>query len=225
MRLVEVADGILVATSRRDSTTTTVVVGPGGRALLVDPAWEVDELESLADDLDTLGLTVEAGFSTHAHFDHLLWHPRFGDVPRWASPETVRRSTSPEGRAALLAELGPWPAELVPLVARVQELAAPAVPWPGPRVELVVHDAHVPGHTALWLPTRRVLLAGDMLSDVEPPLPEDGPDPLAAYAEGLDALEPFAAAAALLVPGHGSPTAEPLARLAADRRALAALAR
>jgi hypothetical protein len=29
---------------------------------------------------------VVAGFSTHPHWDHLLWHPRLGDVPRYATP-------------------------------------------------------------------------------------------------------------------------------------------
>ena len=34
---------------------------------------------------DRLGIPVVAGFSTHPHWDHLLWHPRFGDVPRYAT--------------------------------------------------------------------------------------------------------------------------------------------
>ena len=62
----------------------------------------------------------------------------------------------------------------------------------------------------------RVLIAGDMLSDVELPLLEEtGP---AEYAAGLDALRPYAAAAAVVVPGHGHPGtgAEPARRWRAD---------
>jgi glyoxylase-like metal-dependent hydrolase (beta-lactamase superfamily II) len=89
----------------------------------------------------------------------------------------------------------------------------------GFEIELVVHDGHARGHTALWLPRRRVLIAGDMLSDVELPLPFD-PDDVPAYLTGLDALAPYAARADLVVPGHGHVGADALARLNADRRYL-----
>jgi glyoxylase-like metal-dependent hydrolase (beta-lactamase superfamily II) len=187
--------------------------------LLVDPAWEVDELEGLADDLDALGLRVVAGFSTHAHFDHLLWHPRFGDVPRWATTTTARLAVA--DRSALLDELGPWPDELVPLVGAVTPVAAGPLPWPGQETVVVEHGAHVAGAAGLWLTGPRILLAGDMLSDVEPPLPAEDDPSGTAYRRGLDVLAPFVARAALLVPGHGRPAREPAARLAADRRALA----
>jgi hydroxyacylglutathione hydrolase len=223
-RLVEVSRGVLVATSRRDTTTSTVVrASPASnRVLLVDPAWEPDELDALADDLDARRLEVVAGFSTHAHFDHVLWHSRFGDVPRWASVATVRATK--ETRDELLAELGPWPEALVPLVGAVSEMTGCVLPWDGQEVVLVEHDGHVPGHTAVWLPGPRILLAGDMLSDVEPPLPGVGDDDFALYSAGLDALEPFVERALLLIPGHGHPTQDAQGRLATDRRAVEALA-
>ena len=218
--LIEVADGVLVATSRRYATTSTVVV-TGDRAVLVDPAWDPDELAGLADAVRARGLTVGAGLSTHAHHDHLLWHPDFGDVPRWGSRQTVRLAT--EHRAELLAALGPdWPPEL----AEVFGLLSLAEPEPFANsddpIMLVVHDGHAPGHSALWLPARAVLLAGDMLSDEELPLPHD-PDDLGAYLAGLEVLAPYVARAEVLVPGHGSPTREPASRLAADRGYLDAL--
>jgi glyoxylase-like metal-dependent hydrolase (beta-lactamase superfamily II) len=58
-----------------------VVRGEDG-LILVDPGIDGSELHQLADDLDGLGIPVVAGFSTHPHWDHLLWHARFGDVPR-----------------------------------------------------------------------------------------------------------------------------------------------
>jgi len=218
--LLEVAGGVLVATSRRYATTSTVVVSDD-RAVLVDPAWEPDELAALADAVQARGLTIAAGLSTHAHHDHLLWHPRFGDVPRFASRRTVELAG--EQRAELLAALGPdWPPEL----AEVFGLLSVAEPDPFGTAEdpivLVVHDGHAPGHSALWLPARRVLLAGDMLSDLELPLPHD-PDDLASYLAGLELLAPYVAQATVLVPGHGSPTDDPATRLAADRNYLTAL--
>ncbi len=218
MTAVEVAPGVLVTTSAIDTTTSTVVVVDGEHALLVDPAWRPSELARLADLLDDRGLTVTAGFSTHAHHDHLLWHPRFGAAPRWASPRTAALAASE--RATLLDQMGPgWPPELLALLGAVEAVDGDRLPAPWDAVEIVVHDGHAPGHTAVRLADRGVLLAGDMLSDVELPLPE-GPDDLPAYLAGLDALAPWVARAEVLVPGHGHPTHDPLARLDADRRYL-----
>lgn len=217
MSAVEIADGVLVATSAIDVTTSTIVVRDG-EALLVDPAWRPSELDALADLLADRGWPVTAGFSTHAHHDHLLWHPRFGEVSRWASTRTAELAVSE--RAGLLEHMGPeWPADLLDVFAQVDALDGGRLPEPWDEAELVVHDGHAPGHTALWLPERGVLLAGDMLSDVELPLPF-WPDDLPSYRAGLDALAPFVARAAVLVPGHGHPTTDPMARLDADRRYL-----
>ena len=56
--------------------------------LLVDPGIDGSDLNQLADDLDRLGLPVVAGFSTHPCWDHLLWHHRFGDAPRYVDPRS-----------------------------------------------------------------------------------------------------------------------------------------
>ncbi|MFB7892852.1 MBL fold metallo-hydrolase [Microbacterium sp. NPDC056044] len=219
--MIEVADGVLVATSRVMSTTSTVLHG-GGEALLIDPAWLPDELDALADALDARGLRVIGGFATHAHHDHLLWHPRFGTAPRWASPATA--TLARDERAALVAALGAdFPTALVDLMGRVEgtDAALPRASTPaGFAPELVVHDGHAPGHTALWLPEQRVLIAGDMLSDVELPLPFD-PDDLPAYLAALDLLEPYVECAAIVIPGHGLPGSNAVSRLDADRRYLA----
>lgn len=219
-QLTEVADDVWVATSRRDATTSTVVVG-AGRALLVDPAWEPDEITGLAAELAARGLQVESGFSTHAHHDHLLWHPDLGPAPHWASPRSC--ALAEEHHGDLLAMLGewPWPESF----GRISPLDGDHIPSPfgshGPEeaVEVVTHDGHAPGHSALWLPARNVLIAGDMLSDIELPLPF-WPDDLPAYLAGLDTLAPYVAQADVLIPGHGTPTDDPVARLSADRRYL-----
>lgn len=250
MTFTVVAEGVLVRTSRRMSTTTTLALASGTGGLLVDPAWDPDELEGIADDLDALGVRVTAGFSTHAHHDHLLWHPRYGaGTPRWASPATAAVAVGQ--REALFQELvddtpGPYDDAVRSLFGQVTALPddggepartrdpGPAsatatgtarIPDPGdtlPRHEVVIHDAHAPGHCALWLPDAGVLVAGDMLSDVEIPLPFD-PDDVGAYLAGLDRLAPYVHAASVLVPGHGTPSYTPVARWDADRRYLDAV--
>ncbi|HBH5716459.1 TPA: MBL fold metallo-hydrolase, partial [Enterococcus faecium] len=87
--LVDVAPGVLVHTSRNESLNS-VVLASISEAMLIDPGWEVDELDDIADQLDERGLNVLSGFATHAHHDHVLWHPAFGDAPRLASEATVR---------------------------------------------------------------------------------------------------------------------------------------
>ena len=46
---------------------------------------------------------------------------------------------------------------------------------------------------------------------------------LAAYDTGLELLRPFVEQAAVLVPGHGHPTSDPMGRWTADRRYLDAV--
>ncbi len=219
-----VDDGVTigVATSRREQTTSTVVIS-GGAALLVDPAWDPDELAWIADDLGAAGIVITAGFATHAHHDHLLWHPGFGTAPRWASPATSQQAVA--HRAELVEALGPtWPDELAGLVGQVAAADGRYLPWSGTAVEMITHDAHAAGHTGLWIPAAATLIAGDMLSDVELPLLEESSP--TGYAEGLQALHPFVDQAHVVIPGHGNPavgnrTARD--RWVADNRYLTAL--
>ncbi|QDW63048.1 MBL fold metallo-hydrolase [Oerskovia sp. KBS0722] len=88
--LHEIADGVHVATAEIWTSLTTVVVAPDGRALVVDPGITVAEVESLAAAIAHHGWRVTAGFSTHPHWDHVLWSRSLGDVPRWACPTAVR---------------------------------------------------------------------------------------------------------------------------------------
>jgi glyoxylase-like metal-dependent hydrolase (beta-lactamase superfamily II) len=214
-RLHEVATGLLVATSRTDSLNSVVVVGQDGSALLVDPGWQQDELDALSAELSARSLTPVAGFATHAHHDHVLWHPGFGDVPRWASPDSVRIAGS--RREEILEALGPgYRPEVLGLVGRLSVLPGLDIPWVGPQTDVILHDAHIVGHSAVWIAELGVLIAGDMLSDLELPLPDDSPSALGTYRAGLEALAPYASIARFVIPGHGSITSEGSARVAAD---------
>ena len=221
----EVAPGVFVATSRKMLTTSTMLVGQRD-ALLVDPAWLPDELDAIAASIHERKLNVVGGFATHAHYDHLLWHPGFGEGPRWASAKTAERADTE--RPALVKQLGAgFPGQLVDLMGRVRavdgRIPAESVP-DGFDVELIFHDGHAPGHTALWLPRQRVLIAGDMLSDVELPLPYH-PDNLPLYIDALDRLSPIIEQAKVVIPGHGNVGYNPRARLDADRRYIDELSR
>jgi glyoxylase-like metal-dependent hydrolase (beta-lactamase superfamily II) len=221
--LTEVADGVWVRQSAWVSSNATVVRGDDG-VILIDPGIDGDDLNQLADDLDGLGVRVVAGFSTHLHWDHLLWHARFGDVPRYAMPASADAAQSVRERGqAMAAESAPGiPLELIALVT---PLPADGGPVPG---EIIEHEAHALGHAAVLLADRGVLIAGDMLSDVLiPMLDPRRPGQVAAYATALDRLGDAAGSVDVLIPGHGAVARGPevAARFAADRAYIDALRR
>lgn len=212
---VEVAPGVHVMTSRRYATTSTAVI-TDGQALVVDPCWDVDELAGVSAFISAAGARCAAGLATHLHYDHVLWHPDLGDVPRWSSAWAAAQWQS--ARSALVQPLiGDIPDDLVALAGNVTELPPDGLPWSGREIALHAHDAHARGHLAVEIVDGHVLLAGDMLSDIELPYPDaDEPD-LASYLDGLDRLTEVVRRSRVLVPGHGTPTYTPMERLDADR--------
>ena len=221
--LTQVADGVWVRQSEWVWTNAVVVRGEAG-LILVDPGIDGSELDQLADDLGRLGIPVVAGFSTHPHWDHLLWHPRFGDVPRYATHAGAHAACEGRERAqAMAAESASGiPLDLIGLVTPLPEDGGPV---PG---EIIEHQAHAIGHAAILLADSGVLVAGDMLSDVLIPLFDPrGLDQVGAYETALDRLGEAARHVDVVVPGHGAVAKGPevAARLAADRAYIDALRR
>jgi len=95
--LNQVADGVWVRQSAWVWSNAIAVRGEGG-FILVDPGIDGADQNQPADDLGRLGLAVVAGFSTHPHWDHLLWHPRFGDAPRYATPPAPTQVAGRDGQ-------------------------------------------------------------------------------------------------------------------------------
>jgi hydroxyacylglutathione hydrolase len=224
--LIQLAPGVLVATAELYTTTSTVVAGDRGTCLVVDPAVSVAEVTGLAAELAGRGLRPQAGWSTHPHWDHVLWCAQLGDVPRYATPRAA--ATAQAERAGLIEGVtGSAPGHDLELAGRLTALAQDRIPWDGPAAVVVEHDAHEIGHGAVFLPDTGVLLAGDMLSDIEIPLLCTGDaDPIGGYRAGLDKLAGLGGVR-VVVPGHGRPGdgAEFRRRVAADMRYLDGLAR
>jgi len=218
-RFIELVPGVLVATSRNYATTTTALLDGAGGAVVVDPAWDPDELAAISSDLASLGAQCVAGLATHEHYDHVMWHPDLGEVPRWSSSTTVRRLA--DARDDVLAPLTAFlPADLIAVAGRLQALDSARLPWAGPEATCIVHDAHAPGHLAILVERTGVLIAGDMLSDVELPMPASEDTTLERYLIGLDKLRDASARAIWVIPGHGTPSGDPRARFDADLRYL-----
>ena len=211
--LRQVAEGVLIHQSEFCQSNAVVVHGWAG-VLLIDPGVLGHEMACLANDLSDSGQTVVAGFSTHPHWDHLLWHARLGAAPRYGTArgaDVVRVLLSDAGWKARIAQwIPPDIAEQVPLDLLGLITGLPAetarIPWDGPQVRIVEHQAHAPGHAALLIEERGVLVAGDMLSDVLIPMLDlnDTADPIEDYLAALRLLDGAADDVDVLVPGHGS---------------------
>jgi glyoxylase-like metal-dependent hydrolase (beta-lactamase superfamily II) len=225
---------VTVRRSRFWATNTTVVAAPSG-CLLVDPGVYADELRATA---ATLTGPVLAVVHTHAHWDHILWASELDRPGRPAGPfvtagtrkrldrdlPALRRLLvdAAAGREEGVEATEPWDPALIGLGLASADGAA--VPWPGPEAVLLETGGHLTGHGSLHLPDLEVLLAGDLLSDVDVPFPDGEDADLQGYRSALDRLVALPRVMTL-VPGHGSSTdrAGLLRRADADRRYLDAL--
>lgn len=219
-RLVELARGVYVRTALRARTNTTVVDLGGGDCLLVDPAMEPHDLLEIAELLDGLSLRVRAGWSTHPHWDHVLWSSRFGAAtPRYATAANAALCATERQELAAYLERE-CPGHETELCGVLTPLGSDGSPL-GTGCEVLEHRGHAPGHGALFLEEAGVLLAGDMVSDIEiPTLDLDQVDPLGDYDEALDLFRELSGRVAAFVPGHGAPgdQGELLRRIDLDRR-------
>jgi glyoxylase-like metal-dependent hydrolase (beta-lactamase superfamily II) len=233
--LNQVSEGVLVHQSELLQNNTVVVQGTAG-VLLTDPGITGDEMACLANDLRELGQPVVAGFATHPDWDHVLWHAELGDAPRYGTARCaaylrdLRADANWEARIAegLPPEIAEeTPLDLFGLITGVPAEAA-QIPWDGPSVRILEHQGHAPGHAALWIEERGVLVAGDMLSDVFIPMLGDlnhTNDPIEDYLAALRLFEGVADDVDVLIPGHGSVARadEVRARIELDRAYVHAL--
>jgi glyoxylase-like metal-dependent hydrolase (beta-lactamase superfamily II) len=211
--LRQVAEGVLIHESEFMQSNAVVVQGRAG-VLLIDAGITGSEMVAIADDLRELGQPVAAGFSTHPHWDHVLWHAKLGEAPRFGTARCaadIRAFLSnPNWKDDVAEELpsevaGDVPLDLLGLITGLPAETT-QVPWDGPQVQIIEHQAHASGHAALLIEERRVLVAGDMLSDVLIPMLNlnDPADPIEDYLAALRLLEGVAADVDVVIPGHGS---------------------
>jgi glyoxylase-like metal-dependent hydrolase (beta-lactamase superfamily II) len=232
--LKPIADGVWVHESEFLQSNAVVVQGKAG-VLLIDPGITSDEMAALAEDIQKLGQVVAAGFSTHPHWDHLLWHAAFGEAPRYGTA----RNTVEIGNFLANAD---WKVQVVPMLpADIADtipmddlfgqiiglaIGTTELTWDGPKVRIIEHQGHAAGSAALLIEERGVLVAGDMLSDILIPFLElDAEDPTTDYLAALDILEGLANDVKIFVPGHGSvgDANEMRARIKQDRAYVQAL--
>jgi glyoxylase-like metal-dependent hydrolase (beta-lactamase superfamily II) len=211
--LKQVTDRVWVSASEFLQSNAVAVQGTVG-ILLIDPGITSDEMIALAKDIQELGQAVVAGYSTHPHWDHLLWRAEFGEVPRYG---TARGFTEIEGflvnadwKTQIIPMLPPDIVDQIPineLFGKITGLPAGTtrVPWDGPKVRIIEHQGHAAGSAALFVEDHGVLIAGDMLSDILIPFLElEAAEPITDYLSALDILEALTDYVTIFIPGHGS---------------------
>ena len=224
----DLGGGVRVRQSRAFMMNSCLLLDPE-HSIVIDPGVLETELDDLARMERAAAPAATSLFLTHAHWDHVLggpwWpgaetiaHDRFAgelkaDEARVLSE--VRRIATEQGEA--------WSRGFTALKPRVAISGLHYTtrgPW-----HMVFRDA--PGHCdsqlSLHLPDRSILIAADMLSDVEIPILNRPP---AVYRKTLEPLLQLAENGAVetLIPGHGSIAHGRDAALARIREDLAYLA-
>jgi hydroxyacylglutathione hydrolase len=200
--------------------TASTILCSGGSCLVADPAFFPRELQALADGVPR-GAAVEALAFTHSHWDHVVGHGMFPDIPVYASSVLVQ-AVAEHGEPALTAMAkaktfdGQWYVE-----------RPWGYEWPGELRglddegwfnvgDLDVQALMLPGHAAdcMGLKAENHLLVGDYLSPCEIPFVENPVDYRRTLRRLLLVID---AAIDVVVPGHGPVlSAEEARRIAAE---------
>ena len=204
----DLGGGLLVRQSRLFQMNSVLLLDRR-HSVVVDPGVLPSEMDDLARAVRESGAKTVTLVLTHAHWDHVLGRPWFPTARTLAHDRfeaELRRDLE-----HVRGESVKYAAEHGEKYAQVFEPFAPDEAVSGLRFmkldpwRLVLRDAagHSSSQISLHLPERRVLIAADMLSDLEIP-GLDGP--CATYLATLKTLEPVFEAGAVetLIPGHGS---------------------
>jgi glyoxylase-like metal-dependent hydrolase (beta-lactamase superfamily II) len=200
--------GVRVRQSRAFRMNSVVLLS-SAHTVVVDPGVLPSELDEIAATVASAKPRLVTLLFTHAHWDHVLgaswWpgaataaHARFASEVHGDEATILREAESMAERAGESWTRGFHGVE--PDLAVSGGQTARLGPW-----TLAFRDA--PGHSdsqiCVHVPDRRLLIAADILSDIEIPM-LDGP--AAVYRRTLESLRPLLAGADVerLVPGHGT---------------------
>jgi len=204
----ELGDGIHVRQSRAYWMNSVVMIAED-HAVLVDPGVVPSELDDLAAFVRRAGAARVSVIFTHDHWDHVLglpWWPQAETLAHDRFAAALRRDAgaiADEAARCAAAHGETWTrgfAAFSPDRAIAGLHFTPVGPF-----RMVFRDA--PGHCAsqltVHLPDEHLLLAADMLSDIEIPMLNAS---VAVYRRTLESLAPLIEGGAIetLVPGHGA---------------------
>jgi len=202
----------------------SVLLAHAEHAVVVDPGVLPSELDDLAGAVAACSPAEVTLVFTHGDWDHVLgrpWWPHASTLAHDRLAAELRRNRDAILGSAIeaVARAGErWERGFEPFRPGVEVSGLHFTrlgPW-----RLVLRNAfgHSPSMLSAHLPEHRLLIAGDMLSDIEIPMLQQ---PCEVYRRTLLELAPLAENGAIetLIPGHGSITrgrGEALARIRRD---------
>jgi glyoxylase-like metal-dependent hydrolase (beta-lactamase superfamily II) len=188
---------------------TSTVITHEGECLLIDPGYFPRELDDLVWLAECRGKVCALAY-THGHWDHVMGHTVFPDVPVWVSEALACSVRAGDDRARRCLE------EAREFDSRWYIARPMAYGWPsemrglsdGEVVEfggsLRIQALHLPGHTpdglGLFVEREGSLLVGDYLSPCEIPFVENLGDYLKTVRRLLDLMKQDVRE---VIPGHG----------------------
>jgi cyclase len=219
-QFVEVADGVIAAINGDGSLglANSVAVIDAGAALVVDATLLPRMADEVRGEIHRRGARADLVLNTHHHADHVGGNVAFAGARLTGHPVTAQIVGRMVDRLSELGRLMPaFGGELADLELRPPEPTALQVELPrGGRV-ICFTPAHSPADLAVWFPSERLLVAGDVCFNGVVPLAVHGL--LSGWIAALDAV--VALGPATIVPGHG-PVAT-LASVSAQRVYLASV--
>lgn len=223
-----VAENVHVRQSRAFWMNSTVLLD-SEHTILVDPGVLPSELDEIAKLVNQAEPEKVSLLFTHGHWDHVLgapWWPKARVLAHDRCAAAIARDVEKirTESAKIAKEHGEaWRAPFSP--PRIDDASSgqrflKLDPW-----KIVLRDAygHSDSQLSVHVPELGLLVAADMLSDIEIPILNTSP---AVYRATLETLRPLAEGGAIetLVPGHGSIAFGPEAVVERVRRDLAYLA-
>lgn len=172
----------------------------GEEALVYDTHVSVEHAVEVRRTLEAADVTKFTVLLSHSHLDHIAGTGAFADCEILAGSLTAELLE--RDREAIEAGALEGPPAIDPLVMPTRVLEGETSLAVGrTSLELIPVDIHSPDATVVWLPERRLLLAGDTMEDTITYVSEPGGFPAhLADLERLDALGSMR-----ILPNHGDP--------------------
>jgi cyclase len=178
----------------------TYVIHRGDRALVLDTYPSTQQAKWVRDYLVKFGIRHFTVVNSHWHLDHVGGNAIYADVDRIATEKTRQRLIAK--RAAIEAGTEWGPPVIAPLVIPNIGITADTTYFvEDVEVELRPVNIHSEDGLVLYLPTDRILLAGDTLEDTLTFIVE--PEQIAAQYRNLEAMKQWNIDR--IYPNHGNP--------------------